>query len=395
MGWLDERDWYNDRIFEAFITKEEIDRQRHRCAEMPGTICAGDKISIEGFKEVMPWLIKYGVIHYKHSNINFGEPLAWRVEDDRIKLKIGVHSNFKSLFPLYDKIWQEIKSFHNDSTKKSYMSIGGQSPLSPHTKCDKEKCWDEIYKLGVFEVSWVGENPANLGAEVDRVNVLAKGNETIEDVLIDLLAKSDAELLQKPFGPWADWDACMAEMGKKYDTETAEKVCGRLKARLEKIRETKMGEEEEKKGVEKQEGEMPGDGGAPAAAPEVNPLEAIMGRLDAIEARMTAIEEKIAPPAAGEGAGEGEVKGNEPKTAAPAPGELKVSFKSDLKEVMDESLPNLVKGAVKEYFEEAKILAKGGQKPVQKEGGQDSGSTVLEKAMEEADKAQSAKEFFA
>ena len=395
MGWLDERDWYNDRIFEAYITKEEIDKQRHRCAELPDTICAGDKISLDGFKEGMPWLIKYGAIHYKHSNINFGEPLAWKIEGDRIKLKIGVHSNHKGLFPVFDEIWQEIKSFHNDPTKKSFMSIGGQTPLSPHTKCDNKKCWDEIYKLGVFEVSWVGENPANLGAEVDRVNLMAKSGElTIEDVLIDLLAKGDDELLQKPFGPWADWDECMAEMRKRYDEETAAKVCGRLKARLEKIREiNSMGEEEEKKGVDKQ-GEPGGEPGgeAGAAPPEVNPLEAIMGRLDALETRISAIEETAAPPAEGAGAGEGEEKGNEPKTA---PGELKVSFKSELKEVMDESLPGLVKGAVKEYFEEAKLLAKGLQKPVQKEGGQDSGSTVLEKAMEEADKATSAKGFFA
>ena len=37
-----------------------------------------------------------------------------------------------------------------------------------------------------------------------------------------------------PFGPWANWDACMAEMRKKYAEETAKKVCGKLKAELEK-----------------------------------------------------------------------------------------------------------------------------------------------------------------
>ena len=41
--------------------------------------------------------------------------------------------------------------------------------------------------------------------------------------------------LKNSFGPWKDWDACMAHMTTKgnYDQEAAQKVCGRLKADLE------------------------------------------------------------------------------------------------------------------------------------------------------------------
>lgn len=37
-----------------------------------------------------------------------------------------------------------------------------------------------------------------------------------------------------PFGKFKDWDDCILKMRKYYSKEVAEKVCGKLKAELEK-----------------------------------------------------------------------------------------------------------------------------------------------------------------
>ena len=376
--WQDEREWYNDRTFEAVISKEEIDKQK-------------DLIRMVGLEKVMGWFVKYGVIHYKHSFINFGEPLAWRRNGDEIEIKAGAHTNYEGCFPIYDWIWDQVKKYYAAEIP-GFMSIGGQK-IDPQLKCDSftGACYNEIKKLGIFEASWVGASPANSGAAVTRVNMMAKSasdeDNLVADALLDTLIKQD--LIQTPFGPRKDWDACMAEMRQQYDEETAEKICGKLKARLEKrevVPEGEAGlnkkmEESKDKEVKKQEE------GEPAAAPpaEENPVAMVMQRIEQIEARLSALEEKAAPE-------EGE--GMEAK-AAPAtgdrPGEVKVSIKGELEELMKE-LPTLVKGAVQELFEANKIVTKSTVKPTQG-GAPDSGSLIAQ-AIEEAKKATSAREFF-
>ena len=36
-----------------------------------------------------------------------------------------------------------------------------------------------------------------------------------------------------PFAGFEDWDDCEKKMRKKYDEETAKKICGKLKAKYE------------------------------------------------------------------------------------------------------------------------------------------------------------------
>ena len=165
--WRGEREWYNDRIFEAFISKEEIDRQ-------------GELVRISGLEKVMDWFIKYGVIHYKHSFINFAEPIGWKREGDAIKIKVGAHSNYEGLFPHFDWIWKQIKGYYLAGVP-GYMSIGG-SKVDAQLKCDSftGTCFNDISKLGVFEASWVGASPANTGAAVTHVNVMAKAEDGAE-----------------------------------------------------------------------------------------------------------------------------------------------------------------------------------------------------------------------
>jgi len=338
--WQDEREWYNDRTFEAVISKEEIDKQR-------------DLIRMVGLEKVMGWFVKYGVIHYKHSFINFGEPLAWRRNGDEIEIKAGAHTNYEGCFPIYDWIWDQVKKYYAAEIP-GFMSIGGQK-IDPQLKCDSftGACYNEIKKLGIFEASWVGASPANSGAAVTRVNMMAKSAES------------------------------------ESDEETAEKICGKLKARLEKrevVPEGEAGlnkkmEESKDKEVKKQEE------GEPAAAPpaEENPVAMVMQRIEQIEARLSALEEKAAPE-------EGE--GMEAK-AAPAtgdrPGEVKVSIKGELEE-FTKALPGLMKSTVQEILEANKIVTKSTVKPTQG-GAPDSGSLIAQ-AIEEAKKATSAREFF-
>jgi len=451
MGWQDERPWYNDRIFEAYITEEKVDKQRQ-------------KLDIDGIVDIMPWFVKYGVIHYKHTWINFGEPLAWKREGDKIKIKAGAHTNFKGRYPYYDKIWDEIKDYERRQTPH-YMSIGGFPAADPEWKCDGRECWEELKKMGITEASWVGSHPANTGAQVTDVS-MAKGAGTVEDVLVDLLMSGDT--VQKPFGPWENWDDCMKEMRKRYDEETAQKVCGKLKARLEKQsfpggfegcvdhfmndpdfksqggrtkresaealcayigRQTgkiksyndpellkikkevmgkgEMGEDEEKKGEGEGEGQGQGQNmtkdeeekkteqkqeGPPAGdeeGGENDPLKMIMERLDAIEARLQTLEEKQGGGTPSEG-GEEEKGANLGGATGKQPGELKVTFK----EMLEEN-KGLLKTALEEVLEENKLIVKSTQKPDPQGSGQDSGSEdFLGKATEEADKASGAKEFF-
>lgn len=393
MDWQNSKQWYNDRIFETFITQDIVDKQN-------------DKISIGAFKDIMPWFMKFGVIHYKHSSVILGEPIAWKVDGDKIKLKVGVHKKF----PIHDDIWKEIKDYGELGT----ASIGGQSIISD-LKCDSEKCWNDITKLGLWDVSWVGANPANPGAKVDKVNMMAKQWEEPERMR-DSLAKElygksfseltdeqkqkvhnvatiareketqqkSSELLQKPFGPWKDWDACMADMKDKYDEETAKKVCGALKRDLEKqaldkdlleVVKKKMekegDQESEKKTSESTEKQVPGEGEEEETVDIKELLADIVRRLEALEGKG-----KVAAPE----------EETEEKSALTTPNEVSVKDgeqKEENKETEESKLEKVAEKAVEKILEKHKIIVTSGDKPTQTEkasGSKMSFADMLEKA---------------
>lgn len=347
--WHGEREWYNDRIFEAYISKEEIDRQQ-------------ELVRMSGLEKVMDWFVKYGVIHYKHSFINFAEPLGWRREGDAIKIKAGAHSNYEGLFPHFDWIWKQIREYYLANVP-GFMSIGG-SKVEAQIKCDDftGSCFTDISKLGIFEASWVGASPANTGAAVTHVNVMAK---------------SEPELIQKPFGPWKDWDACMTEMRSQYDEETAQKVCGKLKSELEAKQEVLKPQSNKMTEVGKVESEVAKqEPVAPESPPaEENPMAMLARMLEEIKAMLAQLLESKAAPIT-------ETKTEPPVESAGKPGEVRVSFKSDEE----------FAAAVQKIIDANKIVVKSGEKPTQGTG-QDSGSLVAE-ALEKAMNARSAKDFF-
>ena len=152
--WLVERnDWYNDRILETFISSPDIDKQN-------------DKVPTSAIKNALDFYMKYGVYSWKHDEMPIGLPLAYKIEKDKVKLKIGIHDSL----PMHDKCWDEIKELG----KLGSSSIRGEA-LDRKVVCDSpSNCYNLIDKLGLWSVSWVGDNPANSEAKVTFVSV-AKG----------------------------------------------------------------------------------------------------------------------------------------------------------------------------------------------------------------------------
>ena len=199
--WNNERDWYNGRIVESVLSWEVVDKDNQ-------------KLLIGGISPHMPWFTKYGVIHYGntpqgHTPRVIGEPLAWKVDGNKLLIKWGVHDRY----PFQNDAWREIQAYGTEGC----VSLGGQPLSEPKKVCSGGSCHEEIDETGVWEASFVGTHPANPGAK----NLFVS------------LAKSE-HLIEKPFGTWENWDDCMAEMTQRYDKDTAKKVCGKLKAKLEK-----------------------------------------------------------------------------------------------------------------------------------------------------------------
>ena len=158
--WQVERnDWYNDRILETFISSPDIDKQN-------------DKVPTTAIKDALDFYMKYGVYSFKHDEMPIGLPLAYKIEKDKVKLKIGIHNSL----PMHDKCWDEIKELG----KSGASSIRGEA-LDRKVVCDTPaNCYNLIDKLGLWSVSWVGDNPANSEAKVTFVSMAKGFNEDCE-----------------------------------------------------------------------------------------------------------------------------------------------------------------------------------------------------------------------
>ena len=142
---------------DTFISSPIVDKQ-------------GDMIPTETLKESMNFYMKYGIYAYKHDEIPIGQPLAWRIKDGKVLLKVGIHNKLD----MHDKIWKEIQEFGS----KGASSIRGEA-LSQNQVCPPgESCFTKIDKLGLWSVSWVGDSPANPEATVQTVS-MAKQDENI------------------------------------------------------------------------------------------------------------------------------------------------------------------------------------------------------------------------
>ena len=150
-------EWYNERILETYISSPIIDKQN-------------DKIGTDTIKESMDFYMKYGVYSYKHEEMPVGLPLAYKVKDGKVKIRVGVHNKL----PMHDRVWEEMKIYGD----KGGSSIRGEAEKQEKV-CEGDVCHNNISELSLWSVSWVGNRPANPEATVTQV-AAAKEQEPIK-----------------------------------------------------------------------------------------------------------------------------------------------------------------------------------------------------------------------
>jgi len=161
---------------ETYINAPIIDKQN-------------DLIPTNVLEDSMDFYMKYGVYSYQHEEIPIGLPLAYKIDDGKIKVKYGIHNQLE----MHDNVWKEIKDFGT----KGASSIRGET-LSQDMVCPEgaDSCFNKINDLGLWSVSWVGDNPANVEATVTDV-AMAKADKGLnfinETNKIAVMAKKDAD----------------------------------------------------------------------------------------------------------------------------------------------------------------------------------------------------------
>jgi len=89
-----------------------------------------------------------------------GLPLAYKVKDGKVKIRVGVHNKL----PMHDRVWEEMKIYGD----KGGSSIRGEAEKQEKV-CEGEVCHNNISELSLWSVSWVGNRPANPEATVTEV----------------------------------------------------------------------------------------------------------------------------------------------------------------------------------------------------------------------------------
>jgi len=153
--WQVFRPWYNKRIMETNISAPIVDKQ-------------GDLIPTKTLTDSMDYYMKFGIYSYKHEEMPIGLPLAYRVKDGRIQLRVGIHDKLD----MHNRVWDEIKSYG----PRGASSIRGEALDQKQICTTPDNCFNQIDKLGLWSVSWVGDNPANPEATVQSVS-MSKGCE--------------------------------------------------------------------------------------------------------------------------------------------------------------------------------------------------------------------------
>ena len=151
-------EWYNDRILETYISSPAIDKQN-------------DKIGTDTIKESMDFYMKYGVYSYKHEEMPVGLPLAYKVKDGKVKIRVGIHDKL----PMHTRVWDEMKIYGD----KAGSSIRGEAEKQEKV-CEGEVCHNNISALSLWSVSWVGNRPANPEATVTAVAAAKTEDEPIK-----------------------------------------------------------------------------------------------------------------------------------------------------------------------------------------------------------------------
>ena len=175
-------EWYNERILETFISSPVIDKQN-------------DKIGTDTIKESMDFFMKYGVYSYKHEEMPVGLPLAYKIKDGKLKIRVGIHNKL----PMHDRVWEEMKIYGD----KGGSSIRGEAEKQEKV-CEGDVCHNNISELSLWSVSWVGNRPANPEATVTEV-AAAKANEPVKltkQVTLDEIEEMVEKIIERKNGEY-------------------------------------------------------------------------------------------------------------------------------------------------------------------------------------------------
>ena len=148
-GWKIYRpEWYNDRVMETYISSPIVDKQN-------------DMIPTETIKEAMDFYMRYGVYSYRHEEMPIGLPLAYKIKNGKVKIRVGIHNKIA----MHDKVWKEI----GDYGPSGASSIRGEATDQEKVCHSENDCHNRINELSLWSISWVGDNPANPEAKVTEV----------------------------------------------------------------------------------------------------------------------------------------------------------------------------------------------------------------------------------
>ena len=175
-------EWYNERILETFISSPIVDKQN-------------DKIDTDTIKESMDFYMKYGVYSYKHEEMPVGLPLAYKIKNGKLKLRVGIHNRL----PMHDRVWEEMKIYGD----KGGSSIRGEAEKQEKV-CEGDVCHNNISELSLWSVSWVGNRPANPEATVTAV-AAAKENEPVKltkQVTLDEIESMVEKIIERKNGKY-------------------------------------------------------------------------------------------------------------------------------------------------------------------------------------------------
>ncbi len=148
------------RIFEAYATYEEIDKQ-------------GDLVKVDGLAAAIPiWLDRGGTIIDSHSNRPVGKCLEYQIVKVKDKPAIWIKGEIFSgrlAISIDNEVWEKIQN-------RIYrgISIGGQT-FTKYRECNEKMCYNVIPTVELYEMS-VCEEPANGGATIIRKDRSIKEN---------------------------------------------------------------------------------------------------------------------------------------------------------------------------------------------------------------------------
>ncbi len=218
----------DERLVRGYVTVEIKDSQ-------------GEIVPVKGMKGLKramnKWVDRGAIITDSHSNRVVGKGLNWaeKIHPKNGKPAIQIDYKIHKDYSIDDQVWDEIKS-----GKRKGLSFGGRALDEPTIKRgeDGEGPVKELGNFEAYEMASV-EDPANKLAENVAVNFLAKSSsdKNVEKLEIDL-KKGYAGDIQKPFAGFSDFDACTSAQEKKgHSVDSADRICGWLKHRTEKVKQ--------------------------------------------------------------------------------------------------------------------------------------------------------------